>query len=163
MNTRTRATFVALCLATVLLGTGVGAVAAIVSVPWEQFAQFRNDDERRCGYQKAVLRTPNDGTSATGHVRYEKHQPCEPGAAPPGYIGVTEYLQNGNGMVCDQRGWVYNSNSVNSIDVSTQDGNGNCDNWNWLRANALGRVYNHYTQSYETAYLYVRTPYYGQD
>lgn len=144
----------------IVVGTATGAYAGSASSGWDRFASWGNGGNQHCGGYQASVYTPPSVLNAYGSVRHRIGDPCDNNDnAPAGWLGVKEYLQNGNGVVCVSAGWEYNSSSAFLISRNTGGTNGTCDNWQTVRGVALGRLWNDNQNQYETANSWIHSPY----
>ncbi|MCU0277780.1 MAG: hypothetical protein MUE31_02690 [Candidatus Nanopelagicales bacterium] len=158
MNVVAPVRILAIALA-IVSGLATGALAGSAESPWDRFASYGNGSGQRCGQHGAAVYTPPSVINAYGRVRYKAGDPCDPENAPAAYLAVREYLANGNGQVCAERTWVYNSQTAAAMHVPTNEGYGNCPNWNSLRGVALGRMWNNNSNQYMTADDWILSPY----
>lgn len=144
----------------VIAGLATGAAAGSASSGWDQFASWGSGGNHHCGGYKADVDTPPSTLNAIGNVRHRDGDPCDRvTSAPAGWLGVKEYLQNGNGVVCVSVGWEYTNVVASAMSRTTGGTNGTCDNWQTVRGVALARLWNDNQNQYETANNWIHSPY----
>lgn len=139
----------------VLIGFAGGVHAAQERSGWQRVGEYGAGAGHRCVGQQATVVTPPGNVNAYGGVRFRHNDggSCNKNyPAPLGYMGVTEWLQRGNGKICAARGYVYSKPAgIVEMAVPTGQGQGNCNTWSTLRSIAQGRIYKPASSAYSTA------------
>ncbi len=122
------------------LGTGV-AVAQTDSTGWVNYSNWTFDGANRCADGMArvyTLSSPSPySPEGVGYTRYRAGSPCSEKELPTGYLGVKVFLARGDGTICGQKDWVYNSYPTGDMGVAVTP---NCS-FSYLRAVDQSRVY----------------------